>query len=442
MVTYRAGRSFGLIVLLAALGWVAAPAQESAPAELSPQAVLKNHNLERSGTTWVLLSAEKNVLKDLADARAIYRQVAEGISQQHDLEQGALGRKGDVQQLRERSNILGQQIAAINQQLNDLVAPPGGNNFATQQRNQLSQEHNLLVVERDQVVNMLNALQDQNKDQDQDQKLQLNAEVAQSREKYMQAVLDLRKSVDELTAKYDELAKNPEITKALEALSASTKSKQKLGPSAKIRDAIKLLEKAEGSVQSETIELHKENGVFHVYASLGKVPTKMVFDTGAGLTTISAKLAGRVGLKPKTGDPTIQLKTADGTVVVAKQMVIPSVRVGKFTIPNVECAVMPAEKGDVDPLLGQTFFKHFKVEFSAEAGRLGLKKLETGETAAESKTVADAEPKPSSKAATKARRTVRPPRAAAKSERATQGRPSASGGDDQAPPDAGAADPE
>ena len=41
---------------------------------------------------------------------------------------------------------------------------------------------------------MLNTLQEQNKDQgpDQEQTLQFNAEVAQSREKYMQAVFDLR----------------------------------------------------------------------------------------------------------------------------------------------------------------------------------------------------------------------------------------------------------
>src|SRR5271165_6205877 len=429
MVAYRAGRSIGLTVLLAAVANAAAQGQDTAPAELTPQAVLKSHNLERSGTTWTLLSAEKNVLKDLGDARALYRQIEEGMMRQQELEMGAQGRNSDIQELHEQSNILSQQIAAINQQLNALVAPPGDNNLANQQRNQLSQENNLLVAQHDQMVNMLNTLQEQNKDQGQDQKLQLNAEIAQSREKYMQAVLDLRKSADELTAKYDELAKNPEVTKALEALSASTKSKQRLGPSAKIRDATKLLEKAERSVQSETIELHREHGVFHVYASLGKVPTKMIFDTGASLTTISAKLAGRIGLKPKTSDPTVRLTTADGTVVEARQLVISSVRVGKFTVQNVECAVMPAEKGDVDPLLGQTFFKHFKVEFSAEAGRLSLKKLDTDGDGAETKTVADA--------TTKGRRAVRPPRAAVKSKRSTQNRPSASGGGAQAPPDGG-----
>jgi len=439
MVAYRVGSSIGLTFFLAAVASAAAQGQDAAPAGLTPQAVLKSHNLERSGTTWVLSSAEKNVLKDRADARSLYQQVYQGMMRQQELEMGAQGRKSDILELRERSDILSQQIAAINQQLNALVAPPGGNNFVNQQRNQLSQEHNILVVQRDQVVNMLNTLQEQNKDQGEDQKLQLNAEVAQSREKYMQAVLDLRKSVDELTAKYDGLSKNPEITKALEALSASTKSKPRLGPSAKIRDAIKLLEKAEGSVQSETIELHREHGVDHVYASLGKVSTKMVLDTGASLTTISAKLAGRIGLKPKTGDPPVKLTTADGTVVEAKRLVIPSVRVGKFTIQNVECAVMPAEKGDVDPLLGQTFFKHFKVEYSAEARKLSLKRLDTDGD--ETKSVADADAKPSAKATTKGRRTVRPPRTTAKSKRAMQGRPSASGGDAQAPPDEGGAEP-
>jgi clan AA aspartic protease (TIGR02281 family) len=255
----------------------------------------------------------------------------------------------------------------------------------------------------------------------------------------MQAVLDLRKSVDEITAKYDELAKNAEVTKALEALSTSSKSKQKLGPSKALRDAIKLLEKSERLVQSETIELHRENGVFHVYATLGKLPTKMVFDTGAGLTTISAKLAARIGLNPKPGDPAVHLKTADGTVVEGKQLAIPSVRVGKFTIPNVECAVMPAAKGDVDPLLGQSFFKYFKVEFSPEAGRLSLKKLETSETEADSKPVADADStKSAPKAAAKSRRPTRQPRATAKSKRPARGRRQPGpGGDDQAPPDAG-----
>jgi clan AA aspartic protease (TIGR02281 family) len=439
MVANRAGRFIILTFPLVALVFAAARAQNPASAESSPLSVLKGHNLDRSGTTWILTSAEKNVLKDLADARALYQQVAEALMRQQELEMGAEGRNAEILELRERSQILNDQIAAINQQLNNLVAPPSGNNFVNQQRAQLAEQNNILVAQRNQVTNMLDTLQEQSKAQGQEQKPQLIAEVAQSREKYMQALYDLRKSVNNLTSKYDELSKRPEIPKALEELSASTKTKQRLGPSAKIREAIKVLEKTEGSVQSEAIDLHRENGVFHVYASLGKVPTKMVFDTGASLTTISTNLANRIGLKPKASDPSVQLKTADGTVVAAKRLVIPSVRVGKFAVPNVECAVMPPEKGDVDPLLGQTFFRYFKVEFNAEAGKLSLKKLATDGD--EAKSLADADAKPTAKATTKGKRTTRPPRATAKSKRSTQSRQTASDGDAQAPADQGGTQP-
>jgi hypothetical protein len=101
---------------------------------------------------------------------------------------------------------------------------------------------------------------------------------------------------------------------------------------------------------------------------------------------------------------------------------------------------MVREKGDVDPLLGQSFFKYFNVEFSPEAGRLSLKKLETSD--ADSKLVADADSIKSAPKAAKSRRPTRQPRTTAKSKRPARGRrQSAPGGDDQAPPDAGTSDP-
>ena len=219
MVAVRAARSIGLTILLAAGAAAVALGQDSAPAELTPQAVLKSHDLERASSFWVLASAEKNVLKDLADARASYQQVYAAMMRQQEMEIGAETRKENILELRERSAILGQQLMAMDQQLNSLVSPPGGNNFVNQQRNQLSQQRNILAAQNNQVTNMLNTLQEQARDQgqDQEQKLQLSAKVAQNRERYMQAVLDLRKSVDDLTTKYDELSKNHEVTKALEA---------------------------------------------------------------------------------------------------------------------------------------------------------------------------------------------------------------------------------
>ena len=429
MIASRSLRLLGLAILAASLQSIAVRSQESPPAEPGPEAILKNHDLKRSGSTWVL-AGETGVLKDLRDARDLYRQVEEGMAQQQQLEYGSQSRKVMVQQLREQNDVLGLQIKELDQQL-DALNFPGGTIAVQQQRNQLNQQKSVLVAENNRIINQLNSLQEQNKDQEQEPKLQLNAEVGQSREKYMQSILDLRKSVDEITGKYDALAKNAEVTKALDALSASSKSKQKLGPSKALNEAIKLLTRAEGTVQSETIPLQKENGVFHVMTMVingkKKEPVKMVFDTGASHIVISSKLADSLGLKAKPTDEPITAKIADGSEIKGRKAVIPFVRIGKFTIANVECAVMPADKQDVDPLLGQTFFKHFKVEFSPEAGRLSLKRLDTGDAEADAKSAADSEPtKPASRsgsrATAKAKKPRSQPKAAPKAKRSTRAR--------------------
>jgi aspartyl protease family protein len=438
MAESRACRFLWLVAILALLDSKAARSQDPAQADAAPSEVLRDLGLTRSGTTWVL-AEEKTVLKDLRDARDLYRQFAEGVMGQQELAFGAQNRQATVLQLREQTEFMGQQIAQLDQQL-EALNYPGAGGLVQQQRNQISQQRNQIVAANNRAVNQLNTLQEQAKDPEQDLRFQLNAEVDTSREKYMQAVFDLRKSVDDVLAKYNGLEKNPKVIKALADLSASTKNKHKLGPSKALQDAMKVLGKAEASVQTGTIELRKENGVFHLTATLGKVPTKMVFDTGAGLTTISSSLAKKIGLKPRPTDEKIQLKTADGTLVEGKKMTIPLVRVNKFAIQNVECAVMPEEKGDVDPLLGQSFFKHFKVEFSAEAAKLSLKRVEA-ENADSSLAEGDEPTRPAAKAAAKSRRPRAQPKAAAKTKRSTRARPATPAGGDTPAPDDGAGAP-
>jgi clan AA aspartic protease (TIGR02281 family) len=404
------------------LGIVASGAQDAAPAEPRPDEALKAHDLKKSGTTWVL-AGETTVLKNLRDARELYRQLAEGTARQEELDLGLQNRKEILQQLGEQHETLRQHLDQLDLQLQNTQVPPGGNNFVQAQRDQLNRERNVIVTEYNSIGNRLSALREQSPDQGQELKLQLNAEVAQTREKYMDAVLELRKSVEEITAKYDALKKDKEVTGAIDALSAASKNKYKLGPSKAFLDAVKAVEKSGKTVQSDSINLQRDGGVFHVTAMLGKVPTKMVFDTGAGLTTIPARLAARIGAKAVPGEGQVRLKTADGTVVEAKQVTIPSVRIGKFSVANVAAAVMPAEKGDVDPLLGQSFFKYFKVEFSPEAGTLSLKRVQAEEAGADEKSMTGTEftkPGPAAKAASKSRRPTRSPRTPAKSKRAVR----------------------
>jgi clan AA aspartic protease (TIGR02281 family) len=214
-------------------------------------------------------------------------------------------------------------------------------------------------------------------------------------------VLDLRQLVDRTNAAYAELAQDAEITSALAALNQASKVKLTLGPSRTYLANAKLLEKVEGSVLSETIELRKEGGIYWVDATFnGKVTRPLAFDTGASAVVLPAALAAAIGLKPGPGDPTVRAQVADGSVVEAKQMTIPSVRVGKFTVKDVVCIVMPADKPDVPPLLGQTFLKNFSHKFNGEAGTLVLSEVETPESGRPEPTATSA-----SKAATRSART-------------------------------------
>jgi predicted aspartyl protease len=76
-------------------------------------------------------------------------------------------------------------------------------------------------------------------------------------------------------------------------------------------------------------------------------PILMVFDKGAGPTILPAAVAAQINLKP-TGR-TVSCVVANGTTVMAKQMIVRSVTVGRLTVNDVTCVVMPADKGNIAP---------------------------------------------------------------------------------------------
>ncbi len=345
--------------------------------------ILKSHDLKRStGSTWIL-SGEAGIRKDVAQVQGLSAQLRSAQMQQQALDEGNQNPKVMMEYYREQIDALGGRVAMFDQELANL-GPSVGNNTVETYRGILVRERNAVVAEQNRLNQLISSLDNQ-KQEFQDFQQQFMGEVIRLRDSYVQGVDDLRKSVDEIMAKYAELGNNDEITKALADSSKVLKSKQKLGPSKELAAALKWLERFEGSVQSETIELHRENNVDHIDAVLaGKGPYRMVFDTGAGPTTISAKLAAELKLKP-TGR-TVQCTVADGSKVMAKEMIIPSVGVGRLIVKNVTCVAMPDEKGDVALLLGQSFLHHFDYKYTQGTGRLALTKVEPDGPAAKSST--------------------------------------------------------
>jgi clan AA aspartic protease (TIGR02281 family) len=168
------------------------------------------------------------------------------------------------------------------------------------------------------------------------------------------------------------------IQKALADLSASSRSKQKLGPSSEFQAAVKWLEWAESLFRSDTVDLHREDGVDRIDVMLnGHVPVRMVFDTGDNPTMIPASLAKELRLEP-TGR-TVPCELAGGSRFMAKVVIIPSISIGKLTVKNVMCAVLPEESGSESPLLGHSFLRHFAYRFTDGSRRLVLTKVEPDE---------------------------------------------------------------
>jgi aspartyl protease family protein len=64
-------------------------------------------------------------------------------------------------------------------------------------------------------------------------------------------------------------------------------------------------------------------------------------------------------LKPRPDSPKTFFVLADGRQIEGNIVTAKSVRVGKFTIEDVECAVFGPEYPNVEPLLGQSFLENF-----------------------------------------------------------------------------------
>ena len=405
--------------------------------------VLTGRNLTKApGSTWVVEN-ETTILKAFKDAQSLTARLKRGEAQLADVESGNQDPKAIVQSYREQVAMLGQQLMAVDQQIRQLAwAPVGASDLA---RNMLNQQRGSITREQGRLNAAINTLNTQGPEFEK-QKLQFTGEIEKLRKEKKEAVDSLHESVDKAMAKYAELEKDEPVVKALAGLSKVTSSRHMLGPSRDLLNVVKWLG-GSTAAQTETIELHREGDVDHIDMQLNGRSVRMVLDTTAAQTTLPAALATKLGLKPTShtvdshaadatkpaadatkpaadatkpaadatkpaadatkpaADATKPApEPADAAAAGAREMTIATVRVGKMTAKDVTCLVLPEEKGDVAPVLGQSFLKHFEYKHMKDAGRLVLTRVEP----------ADA-PKPAAKATAKARSSGRQPRVSGRS---------------------------
>lgn len=242
-LTYRACLTMTSTALAALLALLVSA--RAAAALRQESEILKKHKLKAAGSLQVLEN-EAEFKSKLTDLNRLKKQLSYSIMQQ----QGTLSPeqfKQTVQNLRNEVNQMRSEINRVGQQMRQLPRGRGGrlaNNLVQEQHAELMLYRNQLESQVSQDSAWLNQLQN-NQKADPKAKEKIDAEVADRQLAYRQALSDLRALADSTNEKYAELAKDPEVKKAIEVLGQGKRDKSRLGPSHDFLNNVKLLEKLE-----------------------------------------------------------------------------------------------------------------------------------------------------------------------------------------------------
>ena len=203
-------------------------------------------------------------------------------------------------------------------------------------------------------------------------------EANQVRENFLETVMKLRKMADSIAVKYEEASKDPEVVAVVAQLNEAVPGSYVLGQSRTLAASLAQIEKLEEQIFTESVPLRSSGGT--MFASVvidGQHTQEMVVDSGASLISLPPQVAAQCGIQASPSDPTIILGLADGSQIPGKLVTIKSVRVGRFTVENVECAILGAQAVNAEPLLGMSFLENFKFEIDAQNSTMTLIEIAT-----------------------------------------------------------------
>ena len=346
-----------MMTLLLSVALCLAPVRHLSAEQSSAKEILEQHGI-RVLKDRLQLESETELSKSLRDVSKLRRTLIAADREETKLQQQKEAALVQIQSLEQEHTKLSGQLANIDQ-----------NNVAL---------NNKLVGALNAIRGQLNQL-NQGLKQHSERLDEARKETMQAREAFVQLVLDMRQLADTTSAEVTTLAENSDVQTAIAELNKSAEVPYELALSRSFTRNVLQLEKLEESILIETIPLRKTAGD-SFYASVvigGEHTAEMIVDSGASLMTLPLTTAREVGIEPSATDPQIQLKIANGDVISARMVVIPEVRVGKFVVEDVECAVLGAEATDAAPLLGMSYLGKFKFELNAQESTLKLVDVES-----------------------------------------------------------------
>src|SRR5439155_23427047 len=146
----------------------------------------------------------------------------------------------------------------------------------------------------------------------------------------------------------------------------------RLGPAPQFQQALRPTRRARDTVASAAIPLDVEDGVraFVNVTLNGNISEKILIDSGASMVALTQPTADKLGLRSGPDDKMLELRLADGSKSRGRLVTIKSVRVGQFTVSDVDAVVLPEEAKKEYGLLGGTFLQHFVYRIDMTTGLL------------------------------------------------------------------------
>ena len=320
----------------------------------------------RASSTGVILVKETELTKELGKAAGLKRNVLQADKELKSAELQVETMERGLLQLRQQHVQLAAQLANINR--NDITL------------------NNKLVGAIKVLEGQFELAQDRKRTLEAELK-NSRAKATEAREAYIELALSSRRLADEIERDYSAKVASSDVKSAVDQFNKVAGKQFSLVASGTFQANVRRLKQLEETVLSESVELRDDGGKT-MYVSVvvnGRYQQEMVLDSGASLISLPPSVAAKFGLKPSDKDPKINLQLADGREIEGRMMKLPSVRVGKFQVENVLCAVLGEEATAAEPLLGMSFLEHFKFEIDAAARKLTMVKVSGTEGASNKK---------------------------------------------------------
>ena len=124
-----------------------------------------------------------------------------------------------------------------------------------------------------------------------------------------------------------------------------------------------------------SIPFEKQGQVVVIEAMLnGKTPVKLIVDTGATYTMISAATAKELAIEPNGSERRLPIQTANG-MIQAPLTSLESINVGGVEMKNLAAVIHDAlPNSQVAGLLGLNFLSNFRMDIDTQKGLLHLEK--------------------------------------------------------------------